>query len=672
MSTPTYPGNRNNEPNPNNEVHRDLVIINQPAGHLQFVNTKDDELIDLGYKDGSFIKFTKHSIDELVKNDKRTHVMGDNRSETNGNLVEMIDKDHESIILGDNLVKVGDVDKWQKYQEQWKTLVKKRIHKLRRLFEIKRTKQHNKIDQADDQTKSGSLASTPSREIETKTLVMISPTVYVPGIKIPCAHQIPIIEDNDYEYKSIVADGGWGEFTGWGTGYSPSSQDGTWDKETSKDKITSERIALQEQLFDIEKQLGQNKHRDGGSKVEKISKDYIGVVGLTFNDQESFRKDPKGKLVPYGIKIDPFGNSLYTQYRETSLVESVSVDQLPGGKYDFVANDGYNLTVGSNGISIKTTGSMERYAPIILETSESHTIHSNGELVLGAERIDISGEVITFRPKKVERSIEDASGEIADLPANAKTKTEPEQQVLIDGNLNIGLNAIIAGGMHVEGELTVQHITAPMEEHITDGCFEWGVQTPCSLDSTNDQDCIEPSKSPVYADIVEGCLIGYCIVASGDSAGTWPVYSTCAPNSVMVHDHFHYYKNIPMKLIRDNIDSIITVGDKIDSASLDPHSAVRAIGARNNFANRVLAMPVVNSKTNNTVLEKFNGSACDPLEITNTNWVEDNKNETLPELEGLRSSKYTEDVLNQKISDLNAKWEARYKELQDKLDKLSS
>lgn len=675
--TPTYPGNRSNEPAPNDEVFRDLSIINQPAGHLQFVNTKDDEILDIGYKDGSFLRFTKFSTDQLVKNDKRTHVMGDKRDEINGNNIEIIDKDKEQIISGDNLIKIGDVDKWQKYQEQWKSVVKNKIHQIRRLFEIKRTKQHNKIDQGDKQTKSGSLATTPSDEISTKTLVITSPTEYTPGSKIPCAHTLPVIVDSEYSYENKTASDGWGEFSGWGTGNSPSSQDGTWDSESSKEKLAQTKVQIQQELFDLEKQLGQNKHRDGGTKIEKIAKDYIGIVGLAFNDQESFRKDPKGKLVPYGIKIDPFGNSVYTQYRESSLVENISTDQLPGGRYDLVVGDGFNLTVGSNGISMKTTGHVERYGSTIVETSESHTIHSNGELSLGGERVDLTGEIITLRPKKIEREIEDSSGNATTLTANAKNKTEPEQQVLIDGNLNVALNAIVAGGMHVEGELTVHHITAPMEIQITDECFEWGTQSPCALDSTNDSQCAEPPKSPVYGDIVEGCIIGHLtnMIYGTDSAGGQmliyaDVVSDCSPNSIMCHPHYHNFKNIPLKLFRDNVDTIVTVGAKTDSASLDPHSAVRAVGARNNFANRVLALPVKNSTTENTVLEKFNGSVCSPLEISNGNWIEPNENETIPSGEGVRSSNYTEDILNSKIDELNSKWEARYKELQDKLDQL--
>jgi hypothetical protein len=668
----TYPSKRDNDPKENTEPYRDLSLINQSAGNIEFVNTKDDETLTIAYKNGSLLRFNKLSTDELNTQDKREVTMGDSQEEVLGNKVIIYHKDVETINLGNSNTKVGDVAKWQPYFEKIKQLYRK-VHDLRRLFEVKRTKKHNDIDQGPNQTKSGALAPTPSAEIISKTLVCTSPTEYEVGIKASCGHQIPRIVENEYEYQDIVADAGWGEFTGWGTGNSPSSQDGQWSEESAKNEITKKREEIQEELFDLEKELGRNDKPDGGTSVDTISKDRVQVTGLAFNDLESFRRDPKGKLVPYGIKIDPFGNSIYTQYRESTLIEHVSVDKMPGGSHHIVANDEFNVTAGSNGINMKTTGSMELYAPITNITTEHLDLNSRGEIALAGERVDISGEIITLRPSKVSRSIEDANGGTVLLPANDKQVTEPEQQVLIDGNLNVEKNAIIAGGMHIEGELTIQHITGPMEEHITDGCFEWGTQIQCILDSTNEANCEtgEAQKSPVYGDILAGCLIGYAVVGSGSSAGTWPVYSTCAPNSVMVHDHFHYYKNLPMKLVRDNIDVEMTVGAKTETKSLDPHSIIRSIGSRNNFATRVLAKPVKNSSTQETVVEKFTGNICEPLIITNENWEESNKNETLPNVEGVRSAKYTDEDLKAIIESMNEKFEKRYADLQEQINNIS-
>lgn len=673
MSTPTYPGDRNNEPKENLEPTRDLSIINQPAGGLEFVNTRDDEMVTFYHKNGSYVRMHKFANDTLNTLDKREHTQGDCRLEVNGNQININHKDVEDINLGDKLIKIGDVDHWQQYLVDYKKLSRE-IHDIKRLFELKRVKVHNFIDQAPEQTKSGALVECPAETIKSKILYTVAPTVYIPAIKKPCEHVSPGIIENECKYHTIGGSGGkmyeegWECFTCWGTGDSPSSQDGEWSKEGLKDKITQKRIDIQEKMFDLEKKWGMNQHREGGSKIEKISKDYVGVVGLAFNDFESFRKDPKGKLVPYGVKIDPFGTGVYTQYRESSLVEHVHVDRLPGGSYSLTVSDGYELIVGSNGINMKTSGPMEMYAPIIDITSENINLHSRGELALGGERVDISAEIITLRPKKVKREIEDASGSpIGSLPANEMDKTEEENPVLIDGNLNVTGNSIIKGGMHVEGELSVHHITAPCEYHITDECFEWGKQENCAIDEENNNDpCQEPVQSTVYADIVPGCLIGLAICPDG----VCPVISLCSPNSVKVHPHFHYYKTLPMKLIRDNIEVEITVGGKTDTKTVDPHGAVRVVGARNNFSKPVLAKPVKNSISRTTVLEKFTGSVCDPLVIENGNWEESNEADTLPEGEGVRTSNYTDEKIFERVKELEEKLTERYKELQKKIDEL--
>lgn len=677
MSTPTYPGDRNNEPNPNQEQSRDLALINQPAGGIEFRNVKDDEMVTIYHKNGSLLRFNKKSTDLLHTQDKREHIMGDSHLQVNGNVVEIFDKNVETISYGDSINKVGDVDKWQPYSEEYRKLIKE-IHDIKRLFEIKRVKYHNFIDQAPEQTKDGSLAPCPIEKTKSKVLYTVAPMLYTPTPKAPCLRTIMTVADPIQEYKTVSGGGGkmfgsgWECFTCWGTGYSPSSQDGIWSEEKLKKEITQKRIDIQEKLFEVEKHLGQNKHREGGTQINKVSKDYVGVIGLAFNDFESFRRDPKGKLVPYGIKIDPFGSGLYTQYRESTLIEHVHVDRMPGGMVDLTISDSLSLIVGSNGINIKSTGPAEFYSPMFNIASEQFNLNSRGELTIGGERVDISGEIITIRPRKVEREIENAKGEIVDpLPANFKSKTEPEQQVFIDGNLNVGLNAIIKGGMHVEGEVSLLHITAPLEYQITETDFEFGNQKNCDLDPTVDNDCSEPSKSPTYADIVPGCLIGYCVVGSGSSAGTWPVFSICAPNSVLVHPHHHYFKNLPLKLIRDNIEVNMTVGDKTETKILDPHSVVRSIGSRNNFADTVNAKPVVNSTTNNTVHEKFGGSACKPLEISNGNWEEPNQNETFPPGEGVRTSSYPDSVIFEKVKELEKSLEEKYKELQKIIDQLS-
>ena len=129
---------------------------------------------------------------------------------------------------------------------------------------------------------------------------------------------------------------------------------------------------------------------------------------------------------------------------------------------------------------------------------------------------------------------------------------------------------------------------------------------------------MEPSMGPTYADILPGCLIGIAVGVDTNGDGhALPVYSVCAPSSVLVHPHYHRFKNIPLKLFRDEITLERTYGSVTETKDIKPHDAIRAVGSRNNSINPILAKPVQNSKSNNTVLEKFGGSVCDDLVIDN-------------------------------------------------------
>ena len=166
-------------------------------------------------------------------------------------------------------------------------------------------------------------------------------------------------------------------------------------------------------------------------------------------------------------------------------------------------------------------------------------------------------------------------------------------------------------------------------------------------------------------------LIGFAIVGSGSSAGTWPVISVCAPNSVLVHPHYHTFKSLPMKLMEGENELSIRVGNRFDDPVLNPHDAVRAVGARNNFANVVLAQPVKDSTTPTTVIEKFGGK-CDPLVIDNGSWGESNRNDDKPIGEGVGTSNYTPEDMMQRIQSLEKQLEQMYVDVKRQLENPSS
>lgn len=668
-----YPGKYSNDPNQSEEIFKDKVVLNQPSGNFEFINTKDEESITITHKSGSYIKQDKFGRDDLTTRDKREHVLGDSLTTINGSQTEIIEENFQTIVLGDTLKTVGDAERWRKPMQNIKDEYRE-IHDIKRLFEVKRTDKKNFIDQSPKQSKAGTPAKCPSHSNISKVIVNNSPTIVTS--RLVNSREVMNVQDGKEGYVDVSGSGGNLCLTCWGKMLSPSSQDGVWATETQKKTISQKREEIQKRIYEYEKQLGQNKCPNGGSSIETIAKHFVQNIGLVFNDFASFRKDPYGKLVPCGVKIDPIGTTIYTQYRETSLIENVDIDKFPGGSYELNVCDGWTATVGSHGIEFKTCGPLNLFGSTIKLTGEEVSIGSRGELALDGERVDITGEVISLRPKRLSRTL-DTGGQ-----------TEIEQQVLVDGNLNVGLNAVIRGGAHIEGELSVHHITAPCEYHITESDFTYDHNMePRVLPSTecyfgqsgvkiamDPLDCtIDAPKSPTYATLLPGAPIG--IAVGKDSNGDdhcLTVFSLYSPNFAVVDKHYHYFKNMPMKLFEQNSQVEANAGFQSAIGDANPHDAVRAVGARNNWSSPVLAQPVKNSTTVNTVVEKFGGNVCSPLSINQTDWDQTvSKNDSLPSGEGVRTQKYTDEYIKQRVKELEIELESKYTELKEELNKLA-
>lgn len=657
----TYPGARNNDPDASMEFPtRDLSIINQPAGFIEFNNTEGFETLSFVHKTGAMVQMNNYYVGLLAPRDYKAHIFGNSFQQNNGNLTLQVDKSMDIVCLGDSYEKVGDIANWQKHEEQYLKDLRD-LHKIKRLFEVKRVKFKNKLDQSEEQEKKGELAKCPSEEVSSTVLYTASPTIIVPAKINGCSDRtiFKIDKPASESYESKSGSGGkmfdgWWCLTCWGTDKSPSTQDGKWDPEKEKDKLTQKYIGLTEKLIKSEKHFGKSYSPSAGDKITTIGLNKVETIGTVFNTMEPFRVDPFGKLVPYGIKIDPFGGGVYTQYRESPLIEVVHVDSPLGGDYVQTISDRWNVNVGSNGIHFKTNGQFNIFGSIVNLLGESIAINSRTEVTIGAERFDVDAEIITLRPRSVERSIEDESGSPRSLKANKKSTTEPERHVLIDGNMNVAQNMIVGGGAHIEGELSIHHITAPMEYQITESDFEFTEPVePCKV----------PEKQETKADLVGGKKIGYI----GEDGY---VYSLCVEDAVIVHPHYHYFKNIPLRLFGDSTKFEITVGGNTDKKELMPHDAVRAIGARNNFDNIILAQKTKNSETYDTVVEKFGGDKCgNPLVISNGDWEGGTYKPSFPSgKEGISDEKYRKTISKKDISDEDQKILPHYDRCKDDVD----
>lgn len=498
-----YPGKYENEPpkadntDINIETYRNKYVINQKGGTLAFINTDNREVLKLTHYSGSFKEFNNFTNIEFASNNNQSLILGDDFSTVRGTRNQFTQLDYDSVTQGDSYKKIGNLK--AELFEQWKNELNE-IADLKQLFDIKRAKSYTSINgirlTSSKQTQAnGTFDSCPvcSKDINsyfnvnnsysdsfknyvvgsianssgdfifnTKTsiegrgkptvkyvgmlgsVLQISPSTGILGAPVdgsspkfktpgyimgfPC----PVCNPGDInkgKYEIL--------------GKSTSSQGGIWEKDTLKDniqKLYSEKI---EKLANLEKQMG-----IGGSEIIEITKHKIETIGMVMNDFPSIRVDTKGKMYISEVKVGPYG--VFYNRTPTPLVELVHVDDLPGGNYNLNVANKYSLLVGAGGINIRSYGVVNVSGSLTNVSGEQINISSELETNIdGGKRLSLIGDVISIRQRD-------------------------KKQVVVEGSLGVTNNVVIAGGLHVEGEITANHITMPTEIQATEQAKVYG------------------------------------------------------------------------------------------------------------------------------------------------------------------------------------------------------
>jgi hypothetical protein len=529
-----YPGTYENKSdgdnqkyNHNVETYRNKYVISQKGGVVEFVNTDNKEILKLTHYSGSFKEFNNKATIELATANDQKLVLADQFLTVKGNKNEYVDYDFDQIIRGDYYKKVGTFNK-DKIQS-WHDIVEK-FAEVKQLFEIKRA-QVPDIDPnspfllrklAGNQQRKGTFAPCPLCNADDRDSIGVFTYKGVVsfGTKVTQENSDPSVQDfvEPDSGTAYILQQPTANFTNFlnsgpcpvcnGTGLSPSSQDGTWDTEDKAsviDRLAKQHIA---ELSDLEAEMGL-----GGSEIINITKHRVETIGLVMNDFPSVRIDDVGKISNSEVKV--LNGGVVVNKKATPLLETVHVDDMPGGTYSMTACNKYNVQVGSGGISMKSYGPVDIGGTMANIGAEQVNVTSENEINLVAgKRLNIVSDILTLRQKN-------------------------GNQVLVDSNLGVSKNVVIGGGMHVEGELSVQHVTAPLEMQET---------LPVIL----------------YGELVAGATVT-------NGSGT----AVATPNSVKIYAHSHPFKNLPLTLKSDN-------------------EGVRDTGANNNLTDRHLPTTVVN------------------------------------------------------------------------------
>tara|TARA_B110000495_G_scaffold25960_1_gene18997 strand:+ start:914 stop:3505 length:2592 start_codon:yes stop_codon:yes gene_type:complete len=545
----------------NTEQYRNKYVLNQKAGTIEFINSDNKEIMKFTHYSGSFKEFNNHTTTELATHNDQKLVLEDQYLTVRGYQNMYVEHDVDSIIRGDSYRKVGNLK--EEYMKAWYDIAVV-IADFKQLFEIKRTKpisdKSRKLT-SKQQSKSGSHSACPvcsakvtkpgghgtqekywhlnnkfsstgvtqvHKAPKGQTWIM-SEDAMLGGMMSTTGNEDKVDKYNKCSPKgeqakaSFRPGGASGKIFGEtcpcckGSGKSPSTMDGSWTAESLKKDLDNYIKSNIEKLSDQEAKMGL-----GGNEIIDITKHKIETIGLVMNDFGSIRVDTVGKIHNNEIVVHKKG--VFTNQEESPLIEYVHVDEIPGGNSTLNICNRYNVQVGAGGISMKSYGPVDIGGTITNISGNQVNIGSEFETNIdGGRRLNISADILCLR-------------------ARNKDNKQQDEQVLVDGNLGVKTNVVIGGGMHVEGEVSVNHITAP-----------------CEIQQTEETDVTGTTLgSRVVGWIPPGrVLIGACCPIFNPlpipiKANIGPFHSD--PNCVGVWSHSHLFRNLPLTLHKDHDD----------------------------------------------------------------------------------------------------------------------
>jgi hypothetical protein len=272
----------------------------------------------------------------------------------------------------------------------------------------------------------------------------------------------------------------------------------TSDKSSLQSVIESNVQALAE----AERELGY-----GGNFIQTVTKHQFSNTGLIFNDVASYRINDTPKKVNQFRNVNNSGTILTEA--DIDLIEYTYVDDPPGGNFTQTIGNRYSLVVGSGGIDTKTTGPINLGGTIMAIAGTQVNIASKEDFNLdGGTNLSVIADIIAIR-------------------------TRNKAQVVIDDNLGISKNVVIGGGSYTNGEVYLQHVTAPYEFQVTE--------------STTIQDTGYTISNAI---ISNGIITkpGGGVISSGNVVTI--TGGTISGGVLTINQpHTHYFKNLPLTLV---------------------------------------------------------------------------------------------------------------------------
>jgi hypothetical protein len=513
-----------NTQNPENEKRRQLTALNYKGGSLSFNGTDNDEAVSLCHDSGSHTEFNNSGKKDLIIGQDSKLVKGAQYTTIEDTSSIHCADDSDIKVIGDIKIQAGNAN--YAAAEKWKKTASK-IHAVKSLHETQNSS-GDSFFSSPLSKKSGTNPPCPAcsqgRKLKTllggngdkknKSLIesgqisftdnLIQSFLSFLGVKTKL--KIEDAKEDSYPKKSECK-------VCKGSGKSPSTMGGNFPKEKRKDDTGKMYLDSAKDFYESENALG-----NGGNIMINVTKDFFMSVGCASNDFDSIRINKEGAAHDLGIKLDG-EKGLYPSQVTQSTVERVHVDKFPGGQFTIDAQNGINIKGGSGGVNFDTTGVYSIYGTVTEITGEQVNISSKSGLNIA------TSEVLSLKAPTV--AIESAN------------------QTYIKNNLGVDGNVTCRGGAMVQGELFVQHITAPL-----------------SFQETEQQSELYGTSYPYAQKVVSYIKIGQRMMVNISGIGnaimtilpmSVPTYSTdfgqiADDGCTFVYPHSHLFRNLPLTL----------------------------------------------------------------------------------------------------------------------------
>lgn len=524
-----YPGAFENSTSKDPQIYKKgKTVWNSKGGTFEIIDTDDNESVKVTHASGSFLQFHKLATTQLVTGNDQKLVLKSQFETVTSNKNVHVKKTYNVGVDESRWTRIGDWRNKDAYQ-QWVEL-NRPVADTRSRFAIKRSAGAPSVSSlvapagSINQQRKGTFASNP---------VLAQQPIAVASAAIPnnIYNATPVASSQNGNQPSTLSTAvasvaskssaaaptsipanefiiaasarGSNNFSGTDAKISASTQDGSWEADENYANINDLENAQSERMLEYEKKFG-----TGGDETVEILRHKYEVVGGAFNDTQSVRVDAVGRTAFNEMLI--CSKTAFASQKPSPLVERVANDgKFPCGNYSLTICNSFNCTVGSGGIHLTTLGTMDLAGSQVVVSGSSELIMSSpGDVkIASGGRFDVTADIITLSQSQ-------------------------GKQVGIGCSLGVRNNVIIGGGAYVEGELLVNHITAPAEIQETELTQLYG-----------------------RTDNVNKKTIGFVYVNN-----SWQTVYSCVPeeskfgdaDSIINVPHSHNFRNLPLNLVDNN------------------------------------------------------------------------------------------------------------------------